>query len=136
MSEDFETLLEIEKEKIKVIECDNCKKEFLLVGVDIKEIKVNDTNTNDFYDCKYFKCQECGEIYIVSIVNQEIRNAQKDYVKFLNRIKKRMKRNPYYCGYEDDMKKLARKKKRYIDKASSVREHLCDVFKEIISTMA
>lgn len=69
---------EINKEE-QTIFCDVCGHEFFAKTVDIKQ---NDIEINGkVLSVTYFTCSNCGEIYIITILDKELKALQQEYQK-------------------------------------------------------
>ena len=72
--------------KIEVI-CEECKSEFLLDTVEIKQ-KENVKIGNDTFTIIYYKCPECGTIQLVGMLNYRAKRIRDSYFAAYDSVKK------------------------------------------------
>ena len=73
--------------KVNVIYCDDCKHEFSLNAVDIKEAIINVKGQELFL--VYFACPECNRIYKITLKDAKTKELEED----LENTKKRIQKN-------------------------------------------
>jgi len=122
------------RNKLKVIVCDHCKKEFLFKGVKIEELKVHDTASNGYFNYKYFRCPHCQVLYSISVDTDLTRMLRQEYEDALEKFKKLVNKIPR------DTKKIEKrsvmleiKKKRLDDCSRKTLELLRETFEKLAS---
>ena len=96
--------------KVKVI-CEECKSEFLLDTVEIKQkekVKIG----NDTFTIIYYKCPECGAIQLVGMLNYRAKRIRNSYFAAYDSVRKmevtgdHMLRPVIYEQRKDKLEKL------------------------------
>lgn len=121
---------ENEKNKIKVLECDKCKKEFLLKSINIEKYLINDEKHKLHFVFRFFVCQHCGQVYPVGIdddYSQFLQRLLQNDFNLLDRISKKI-------GKEVKEKKLRELKKRQ-NKISVYRQSLMEKYSEAFTVL-
>lgn len=122
---------EINKEE-QTISCDVCGHEFFAKTVDIKQ---NDIEINGkVLSVTYFICSNCGEIYIITILDKELKALQQEYQKQSERWAKILASN--------DRNEIARKqgvltsclakRKRVMNKSNALKQRYKDAIKRYL----
>lgn len=74
----------MENEKFKIT-CDECGKSFYLGDLEIKKadkVKIEDKT----FDITYFKCKECGKLYLIEMLDFRAEKLKKKYQKISNSV--------------------------------------------------
>lgn len=122
---------EINKEE-QTISCDVCGYEFFAKTVDIKQ---NDIEINGkVLSVTYFTCSNCGEIYIITILDKELKALQQEYQKQSERWVKILASN--------DRNEIARKqgvltsclakRRRVMNKSNALKQRYKDAIKRYL----
>lgn len=84
------TLYGKSKETSKILTCDKCNKEWLLDETDIKmdSMEISTSKRTEYIDITYFTCPNCGEVYVCSLSNAEIKGLLKALKSANNRVRK------------------------------------------------
>ena len=120
-----------EKEKLKVLVCDECEKEFLLKGVNIEQQIITDKKNGLWFNYKYFRCPHCGQPYIVCIDDELSLSLETLYEAQYNRVIRRKARNK--CK-EKDVERLGKKRKALLKRRDMLLKQYKEVFTEITKT--
>ena len=120
---------EQEKEKVKVLVCDECNKEFLLYGVQIKKYVIDDSAHKLHFVFSYFECPHCGQVYPVCIDDNYSDYLQSAFDLISNRIERNRRR-----GKEIKEKQLDTLRKRQ-KKISVYREKLMKMYSEAFTEL-
>lgn len=80
----------MEEKKNYIIKCDECgyEKPFREIETTTKEIKVD----NQKMTITYFKCEECGKLYVVELLNFMATKKKEKYLRIMNSLEKKRAR--------------------------------------------
>lgn len=106
--------------------CDECKKEFLLQGIDIKELQMDDKVRDLHFVYKYFECPHCKEVYTVSVDDSKSLELEKEFLKVKERVEK-LKRKGKLT--EDKIRLLQKKQ----DRLRVYRKKLVDTYSKVFT---
>ena len=108
--------------------CNVCKKEFLLQGIDIKELTMDSKSEGLHFVYKYFVCPHCKEVYTVSIDDYKSLELEREFIKVKVRVEKLRKKGKLT---EDKIILLQKKQKKLGDYRQKLLNTYSKVFTEI-----
>lgn len=116
------------KQSIKVLECDECKKEFLLESVNIETLHITDKSKGLYFEYKYFLCPKCGQPYTVCIDDELSLLQEKIYMAQREKVVRKKNRGRLK---ESDVEKLSKKRKQLLRRRDMLLKEYSKVFTEI-----
>ena len=113
----------MENEKFKIT-CDECGNSFYLGDLEIKKadkVKIEDKT----FDITYFKCKECGKLYLIEMLDFRAEKLKKKFQKISNSINKKNRKVS-----EERMKELEEAKQIAVE----YQKYLADNYADKIPT--
>lgn len=98
------------KSKHKVLECDSCRKEFMVTVLNINVQKMKHKATGYVVEMTYFTCSHCGDIYSILIDDGVTISLKTDYQKQYAKLTKKSEQG--LTPTEGEVKSLHIKRKR------------------------
>lgn len=95
-----------------IIQCDECKNVFDIRNMNIKTIE-NLKFADKTFTATYFKCEQCGKIYIVELLDYKAEKMKNRYLSIAESIQK--KRNKGLKVSEARMHELEKSKQNAIN---------------------
>lgn len=126
--DNLEKLYEEQKNKIKVIECDNCKEEFLWLSVKIEKLIIDDSKHGLHFVYRYFLCPKCGQPYTICIDDSQTLVLEQKFNMLRKRLDKKRRRGTLT---EEDVEKLQKKKDGLLKRRDKLKEMYGLAFTEI-----
>lgn len=126
--DNLEMLYEEQKDKIKVIKCNECEEEFLLLSVKIDKLIIDDSKHGLHFVCRYFLCPKCRKPYIVCIDNSETLLLEQKFNMLRKRLDRKRRKG---LLTEEDVEKLQRKRNSLVRKRDKLKKVYLTAFTEI-----
>ena len=120
--DNLEKLYEEQKSKIKVIECDNCKEEFLWLSVKIEKLIIDDSKHGLHFVYRYFLCPKCGQPYTICIDDSQTLVLEQKFNMLRKRLDKKRRKG---ILTEEDVEKF--KKGITLDDGYTCKEAILEI---------
>lgn len=120
------------KESLKVLVCNECSKEFLLNGVEIQKLVIDDSKNNLHFVYRYFKCPHCNAYYTVCIDDTYSEVLERNYNTVLSRVQRRLSKGKEVEQSSFDV--LEKRRKALLKRRKILMDKYSKVFTEIAKT--